>query len=275
MTRHLLSYVLVPLLSAALVAQVVPQVPAPASEAPAAGTPAAPAQQPPASILQDGTPIKLRLLNQLDSHTAKNGDEILLAVVNDVVVGGVTVLRRGSTAAGVVTQTEPGKHSGRVGKLSFTINDIKLRNGAKVPVRAFKQTSGELVEVPGAAIAVGIIGAFMLSHGTNATFPRGTEVIAFVNGDFRLDLASFAAAPSAETAGDAFKTALQISSTPDGAQVLIDGAAGGVTPLNVTVMAGKHEISIKKAGYSDWSKTLYVSGSTAHVEAVLEALTTQ
>ena len=273
MTHHLLSYVLVPLLSAALVAQVVPQVPAPASEAPAAGTPAAPAQQPPASILPDGTPIKLRLLNQLDSHTAKNGDEILFAVVNDVVVGGVTVLRRGSTAAGVVTQAEPGKHSGRVGKLSFTINDIKLRNGAKVPVRALNQTSGGVVDVPGGLLTVGIVGAFLLAHGTNAIFPRGTEVTAFVNGDFRLDLASFAAAPSAETVGDAVRTALQISSTPDGAQVQIDGAASGVTPLNVTVIAGKHEISIKKAGYSDWSKSLYVGGGTAHVEAVLEVPT--
>ena len=47
-------------------------------------------------------------------------------------------------------------------------------------------------------------------------------------------------------------------------------SAAGNTPLNVTVMAGKHEISIKKAGYSDWNKNLDVSGSTAHVEAVLE-----
>jgi len=89
-----------------------------------------------------------------------------------------------------------------------------------------------------------------------------------------LDLASFVPAPSAKTADDEFKTALQISSTPDDAQVQIDGAAGS-TPLNVTLMAGKHEISIKKAGYSDWSKNLYASGGTAHVEAVLEALTAQ
>jgi hypothetical protein len=116
---------------------------------------------------------------------------------------------------------------------------------------------------------------FLLIHGTNTTFPRGTEITAFVNGDLRLDLASFVAAPSAETAGDESKTALQISSTPDDAQVQIDGAAAGSTPLHVTVMAGKHEISIKKAGYSDWSKTLYVSGGTAHVEAVLEVQTAQ
>ena len=279
MTRHLLSYVLVPLLLVALVAQQAPQVSTPASQAPAAVTAAAPAQQPSASILQDGTPIKLRLLNKLDSRTARNGDEILFEVVNDVVVRGVTVLRRGSPATGVVTQGEASKTMGRAGKLSFTINDIKLRNGGKAPVRAFNRTSGEnrTGEMIGMMVEAPIVAApfLLLIHGTNTTFPRGTEITAFVNGDLRLDLASFGTAPSAETADDEFKTALQISSTPDDAQVQIDGAAAGSTPLNVTVMAGKHEILIKKAGYSDWSKNLYVSGGTAHVEAVLEALTAQ
>jgi hypothetical protein len=277
MTRHLLSYVLVPLLLAALVAQQAPQVSTPAFQAAAVVTAAGPAQQPSASILPDGTPMKLRLLNKLDSQTAKNGDEILFAVVNDVVVGGVTVLRRGSPATGVVTQAEAAKTMGRAGKLSFTINDIELRNGGKVPVRAFNRKSGE--DRSGEMIAMqvdfGLAGGLfsMFIKGTNTTFPRGTEITAFVNGDLRLDLASFGAAPSAERADDEFKTALQISSTPDDAQVQIDGAAAGSTPLNATLMAGKHEILIKKAGYSDWSKNLYVSGGTAHVDAVLEALT--
>lgn len=279
MTRHLLSYVLVPLLLVALVAQQAPQASTPASQAPAAVTTAAQAQQPSTSILQDGIPVKLRLLNKLDSHTAKNGDEILFDVVNDVVVNGVTVLRRGSPASGVVTQAAAAKTLGREGRLSFTINDINLRNGGKVPVRAFNRTSGEnrTAEMAADMIFMPIAAApfFLLIHGTNTTFPRGTEITAFVNGDLRLDLASSGAAPSAETADDESKTALQISSTPDDAQVQIDGAAAGSTPLKVTVMAGKHEISIKKAGYSDWSKNLYVSGGTAHVEAVLEVLTAQ
>ncbi len=279
MTRHLFSCVLIPLLFASLVAQQAPPVSNPTSQIPAATTAPAPAQPPSASILQDGTPMKLRLLNKLDSHTAKNGDEILFDVVNDVVVGGVTVLRRGSPATGVVTQAEASKNMGRAGKLSFTINDVKLRNGDKVPVRAFNRTSGEnrTGEMIGMMIELPIAAApfFLLIHGTNTTFPRGTQITAFVNGDLRLDLASFGAPPSDETTGDEFKTTLQISSTPDDGQVQIDGAAAGSTPLKVTVMAGKHEISIKKAGYSDWSKNLYVSGGTAHVEAVLEALTAQ
>jgi len=204
MTRHLFSYVSVPLLLASLVAQQAPQPPTPASPAPAAVTAAAPAQQTSAAaaILQDGTPMKLRLLNKLDSHTAKEGDEIPFDVVNDVVVGGVTVLRRGSAATGVITQATSSKTMGRAGKLSFTINDIQLRNGGKVPVRAFNRTRGEnrtgevvalMLEMPLASAPF-----FLLIHGTNTSFPRGTEITAFVNGDLRLDLASFSAAPPAD-----------------------------------------------------------------------------
>lgn len=277
MTRHLLSYGLVPFLLISLVAQQSPQISTPAPQAPAAAMTAT--QQPPAAILQDGTPMKLRLLNKLDSHTAKDGDEILFDIVNDVVVGGVTVLRRGSLATGVVTQATSSKTMGRAGKLSFTINDIQLRNGGKAPVRAFNRTSGEnrAGEMIGMMLQMPIAAApfFLLIHGTNTTFPRGTEITAFVNGDLRLDLASFGAVPPAAAAVDEIKASLRIDSTPDGAQVQIDGVAAGSTPLNVTVMAGKHEISIKKAGYSDWSKNLDVSGGTAHVEAVLEVLPAQ
>jgi hypothetical protein len=279
MNRHLFSYALVPLLLASLVAQQAPQASTSASPTSAAATASAPAQQPWTAVLQDGTPMKLRLLNKLDSHTAKEGDEIPFDVVNDVVVGGVTVLRRGSPVTGVVTQATSSKTMGRAGRLTFSVNDIKLRNGGKVPVRAFSRTSGEnrtgemigmMLEAPMAAAPF-----FLLIHGTNTTFARGSEINAFVNGDLRLDLASFGAAPPATAAVDEIKTALQITSAPDGAQVQIDGTAAGSTPLNVTVTSGKHEVSIQKAGYSDWTKNLDVSGATARVEAVLEALPAQ
>ena len=200
MTHRPLSYVLIPLMSAALVAQQGPQDSTPAPQSPV--TAAAPAQTSSNILLHDGIPIKLRLLNKLDSHTAKNGDEIPFDIVNDVVVGGVTVLRRGSPATGVVTQAAASRTMGRAGKLSFTINDVKLRNGGGVPVRAFNRTSGEnrTGEIVALMVEMPIVSApfFLLIHGTNTTFPRGTEITAFVNGDLRLDLAGFDAAPSAD-----------------------------------------------------------------------------
>jgi len=307
MTRSLLSFLLIPLLSAALAAQQAPQdsappppppsseapaaatpappaqqtpqdstpaPQAPASEAPAEATPPAPAEQTPANVLLDGTPVKLRLLNKLDSHTAKNGDEIPFDIVNDVVVGGITVLRRFSPATGQVTESKSAKTLGREGRLYFTVNDITLRNGAKVPVRAFNRTKGEnrtgemintMLQMPLAAAPF-----FLLMHGTNTTFYRGTEITAFIDGDIQLDMNSFVTAPAPAAAGDELKTVLQITSTPAGAQVLLDGADVGLTPLNVTVAPGKHEVSVKKSGYHDWSTSIGVSGGTVQVNAALE-----
>jgi len=186
MQRHFISVIMVAISSAAL----------PAQQTPVDSTAPAP------SILQDGVPIKLRLVNKLDSHIAKDGDEIPFEVVNDVVVKGITVLRRGTPATGVVTDAKASRTMGRAGKLSFTIKDIKLRNGSAVPVRAFNRTSGDnrtgemvqlMVSMPLAAAPF-----FLLIHGTNSTFDRGTEINAFVNGDVRLDPASFDAPPLVE-----------------------------------------------------------------------------
>src|SRR5208337_5403874 len=85
---------------------------------------------------------------------------------------------------------------------------------------------------------------FLLIHGTNTTFPRGTEINAFVNGDLSLDLASSSPAPSADPTGDELKTSLQINSAPDDAQVQIDGAGAGSTPVTVSVARGSHQISV-------------------------------
>jgi len=284
MTRLRLSFLCIAFFSVALAAQQTPQGSTPAAPDQAAQdstalTPAAPVPPPPATVLADGTPVKLRLLNKLDSHVAKDGDEIQFDVVNDVVVGGVTVLRRFSPATGVVTDAQGARRMGREGKLFFTINDVTLRDGTRVPVRAFNRTKGEnrtgemiatMAQMPLAAAPF-----FLLMHGTNATFYRGTEVTAFIDGDIQLDMSSFVGAPASAALAETSKTVLQISSTPAGAQVQLDGADAGSTPLNLTVASGKHEVSVKKAGYSDWSTSIGASGGTVQVNAVLQALNAQ
>jgi hypothetical protein len=189
----------VPFLWSVLGVQQARQASAPANPSSAAAN-AAPTQWVPASILQDGTPIKLQLVNKLDSRTARDGDEIQFDVVNDVVLSGVIVLRRGSIATGVVTQASASKTMGRAGRLSFTINAIQLLDGSKVPVRAFNRTSGEnrTGEMVGMMLEMPIVSApfFLLMHGTNTSFPRGTEITAFVNGDLHLNAGGVGDTPS-------------------------------------------------------------------------------
>src|SRR5580658_5481995 len=182
--------------SMAIVAQ---QQAADASKAPAAGAPiAAPSASSQAGhngladhVLDDGTPVKLALINQLSSADAKQGQSIQFSVENDLVLDGVTILHRGASVTGVVVEAEKKRRLGRAGTLNFTISSIKLANGQDVPLRAFNSTSGDshTTGVTALAFNMPVVAApfFLLMHGDNSTFPKGTELTVFINGDIHLD----------------------------------------------------------------------------------------
>ena len=197
-SRLQISIVLALCLPAALFAQTLqnPSEPPPASTAPASE----PAQQDQGPhILQDGVPIKLELIAKLDSHKAKTQDPVQFQVVNDVIVGGIRVLRRGTLVTGIVTDASSSKTMGRAGRVSFTIGDIKLQDGAKVAVRAFNRSKGEnrTGDMIALMASAPVVAApfFLLMHGDNTVFPKGTEVTAFVNGDVKLNPAGFVSPP--------------------------------------------------------------------------------
>jgi hypothetical protein len=76
---------------------------------------------------------------------------------------------------------------------------------------------------------------------------------------------------SADLAGS-----LTITSQPPGAQVLIDGAPQGATPVNVSdVPSGQHQVNLTLPEYHDWSVSQYVSAGqnsviTASLSPVLK-----
>jgi hypothetical protein len=92
-------------------------------------------------------------------------------------------------------------------------------------------------------------------------------------------LAKLKAAPPAEpttqsgqsnASASSAQASLIIESTPVGADIQIDDAFVGNTPSTVSVAPGSHKISVKKKGFTDWAKTLSVTGGTIHLDAELE-----
>jgi hypothetical protein len=73
-----------------------------------------------------------------------------------------------------------------------------------------------------------------------------------------------------KTQAPAAQASLAIDSTPVGADIEIDGAFVGNTPSTLTVASGSHQVSIKKKGFTDWAKTLNITGGTVHLNAELE-----
>jgi hypothetical protein len=230
--------------------------------------------------LMDGTPVKLRLAQTISSADAKVGQEVSFDVVEDVKVDDVTVLPKGATAIGTVTEANSKKSMGRAGKLNMSIAYARLSDQEKVPLRAIKESKGggHVGAMTGAMVATGIVffpaaPLFLFIHGKDITIPQGTEITAFVEGDMKLDLARFDAAPATPAAAPAASTTLAsivVESTPPGADIEIDGAFVGSTPSTVPLAPGSHGVSVKKKGFVDWNRNVNVTGGSVHLNAEME-----
>ncbi len=260
------------------------QQPQPAPQTPAAAQQAATTAPPSPHTLLDGTPVKLRLSQTISSADTKVGQEIPFEVVEDVSVDGLAVLPKGSTAIATVTTSEHKKSMGRAGKLDIAISYARLKDQEKIALRATQENKGggHVGAMTGAIVATSIVffpaaPLFLFVHGKDISIPQGTEITAFVEGDMHLNMANFADTPASPvlpqtSAAPALpvQVSLVIDSTPAGADIEIDGAFVGNTPSTVTATSGSHQIAVKKKGFTDWTKTLNVTGGTVHLNAELE-----
>ena len=174
--------------------------------APQPVTPQAAAPQPAATtspsnkfVLDDGTPVKLRLNRNLSSADAKTGDNIDFEVLEEVKINDVVVVPKGNIALGTVTDAEHKKRMARGGKLDIEIDYVKLADGEKAALRAVKETKGggHTGAMTGAIVATSLVvwpaaPFFLFMHGKDTTIPKGTEITAYVNGNMPLDPVKFA-----------------------------------------------------------------------------------
>jgi hypothetical protein len=244
--------------------------------------------------LADGTPVKLRTTTTLSSADARTGDTVDFEVLEDIRIGEVVVIPRGGTALGTVTKAKRKGRMAQGGKLDITIDYVKLLSGEKVALRAAKETRGGNYTgaMTGAIVASGILffpaaPFFLFMKGKNITIPKGTNITAYVNGDAPLDRSKFVATNPAQkvapslvltqpVATESFplsidSTYVLIKSTPDGAQIIIDGKSVGTTPLRIPLKFGDHVIAITKTGYPLWQRTVTLSsGISVDIDAKLE-----
>jgi PEGA domain len=239
-------------------------------------TGAAPAATVPAMqehVLQDGIPVKLRLSAPLSSEKAEVGQEIAFEVVDDLDVDGVTVLRRGTFAMGVVTQALARKRLGQPGKLNFRIDYVPLADTEKAKLRAITNSKGDSRTdgMVGLMLSAPVVAApfFLLIKGGESAFPKGSELTAFIDGDMPLDLRKFLPEqPHGQETS--VKAALSIESMPGRAEIEIDGMLVGTTPAVIEVDAGRHTILVKKEGFAQWSTNIEAAVGKVTIKAELQ-----
>ena len=237
--------------------------------------------------LQDGTPVKMRISRTMSSADAKTGETIDFEVLEDVKIGETVIVPRGGIALGTVTRGKPKGRMGKGGKLDINIDSVRLTSGEKVALRAIKETKGgsHTGAMTGAIVATSILffpaaPFFLFMKGKDITIPKGTEITAYINGDVPLDAKKFNLAQAGQTSptsgteqtsntGDL--SGVSFKSSPDGAEISIDGKFAGSTPSILQIKSGEHTISVKKTGYLIWERTVTLNaGGNITIDAALE-----
>jgi len=133
--------------------------------------------------IPNGTPVVLRLVEEVNSKLKNLNEAINLEVARDVVIDNKIVIKAGTPGLATVTLCEKTGMVGKAGMIQFSVDSTKSVDGQNVPLRA-TMTQGGKEEVT-TAVAGGVICCplFLLMSGKDASFPVGTEVKSYTAGD--------------------------------------------------------------------------------------------
>jgi hypothetical protein len=193
-----------------------------------------------------------------------------------------------SVALPVFASTHKDTYSVSCSVLWAALKDT-LRNSGKYGIIAIDNTEMTASYNIGGNLTGKRVNSAVLNNkenGTNCELQVQTAYSGLGNNDAgdlkkRLDdsLAKLKAAPPENTEAPAPPAAAQgslaIDSKPSGADIEIDGAFVGNTPSTISAAPGSHKIVVKKKGFTDWTRTLNVTGGSIHLNAELEQIPAQ
>lgn len=225
-----------------------------AAQAPAPQAPAAASTAPVNVVLADGTPVKLRLGTTAAANGVRVGENVELEVADDVRVGDVVVIAKGSVASAAVTNLRSGASNGHGGWIDINLESVMLTDGQRVPIRAsknkpFRDDQSTIVS----------------SSGQDASIAQGTDLTAYINGHQPLDLTRLRAAGGPTTE-------VKITSTPSNAEVTVDGRVAGSTPYTLHLPAGDHVLVLRMSGFQAWQRKVHVAAEPVNVDVPLSKL---
>lgn len=133
-------------------------------------------------VLREGTAIKLKLLQTLNSKTVVVDDPLNFAVAEDVVVDGSVVIKAGAPATGRVSRAKPARTFGRGAELRLHLDHVRA-GAVRVPLRGSvakegKDKTGETVAL---VMVFGLSG--FVKHGAEIEVKEGSSFDAFVDED--------------------------------------------------------------------------------------------
>lgn len=229
----------------------------------------------PATIkIPDSTPIRLTITDRLNSATSEIDDPVHLEVTEDVKVSGIVVIPRGSMASGHVTAVQHRQRMGKAGKLDFSVDFVRAPDGTDIIVRAQSarkgKNKGSVMPSP----------LHVLEKGKDLEIPQGTHLLAYVNGDREISLVINPPPPASRPTGQSVTPAdtsdissVVVTSTPDRADITVDGKFLGTTPSTVRIAPGDHSVTIEKTGFKAWQRIMTLTaGGKITLDVTLEKI---
>jgi hypothetical protein len=209
------------------------------------------------ALLQDGTPVRLRLDRTVSSANAHVGETVDFEVTEPVIDQNYVVIPKGAVALGRVTKVETKRRFGRAGELELSIDSVRLLDGRTLPLRATPE-KGES-DMSGARVAATVAASPILVwvKGKDVTFEKGTETTAYVSGDARIDgpragptLAPDSAADRSAAPGDALTNAdiVQMQKARLSEEIILSKIGASATNFNT---GAQDLIRLKEAGVND------------------------
>jgi len=148
------------------------------------------AQSAPSTVkIPDATTVHLSLTQSLSSATNKVDDPVTFEVTEDVKVGDVVAIPKGSTAVGHVVEAQPRRSMGRAGKLDLAIDVVKAADGTNVRLRAESTRKGDDKTRSVIAGTLLLSPLFLLMRGKDVTIEKGTALTVYVDGDREVSVA--------------------------------------------------------------------------------------
>jgi len=218
------------------------------------------AQQPP--VPSGMHIIDLQYVHNVSVAELSVGKKVELRLMQDLKDGDTVLLSKGSSAWATVTAL---KNDSAERSVTLHFEDLTLSDGRHAP----------LWVVPG---------SHTLRYASHA---QGVPIMAFAGYDVFVKIPwpippagtaesapanerPGAASPSASNAPGGAASAVEIASTPAGADIEVDGAFVGNTPSTLNLPLGDHSVSVAKAGFVTWTRKVHVTSGDIRIVAELE-----
>lgn len=146
-----------------------------------------PAPGPAGSVLKESTPVLLATDEKMVSGEIPQGSTVRLHADRDVLgPEGEVLIPSGATANGKVVKSEGSGFFGAAGELNFTLDTVTAADGTVVPLRAFRDATGDDAEGGVIAGAVLLSIFFVFMTGDDVEIPAGTVFTGYVAHDARI-----------------------------------------------------------------------------------------